>query len=159
MGFPKTLFFTTKIFFAKAYLFLSFFFFFFFFKFKILLFRQNKSYDQKIQRQCTLGSYLKICRRNCHKNQHLLFFDDFGKIFDFLPNLDVFEGHLWNFEIVGNRQTQKKFFLETDKFMEIMFNILKYASECQIDAIFAIKSDWLLGTKSQSILSNDYRFL
>jgi len=29
--------------------------------------------------------------------------------------------------------------------MEIMFNILKYASECQIDAIFAIKSDWLLG--------------
>ena len=75
---------------------------------------------------------------NCHKNQHLLFFDDFGKIFDFLPNLDVFEGHLWNFEIVGNRQTQKNF-LETDKLMEITFHILKYASECQIDTIFVIK--------------------
>ena len=34
---------------------------------------------------------------------------------------------------------KKNFFLETDKLMEIMFNILKYASECQIDAIFAIK--------------------
>ena len=52
----------------------------------------------------------------------------------------------------GKQTNSKKiFFLETDKFMEIMFNILKYASECQIDAIFVIKIFWLLGTKSQKI--------
>jgi len=79
-----------------------------------------------------------------------LIFDDFGKKFDFPPNLGVFEGNLWVFKIVGNRQTAKKNFFQVEKFMEIMFNILKYASECQIDAIFAIKIFWLLGTRSQS---------
>ena len=38
----------------------------------------------------------------------LLIFDDFGKIFDFLPNLGFFEAHLYSFKIVGNRQTQKQ---------------------------------------------------
>ena len=46
--------------------------FFFFFEFKILSFRQKEFYHHKIHRQCILESKLKICRRNCHKNQHLL---------------------------------------------------------------------------------------
>ena len=77
----------------------------FFFEFKILSFRQKDSENHKILRQNTLESKLKICRRNCHKNQHLLIFDDFGKIFDFGQ---FFEAHLWGFKIVGNRQTHIK---------------------------------------------------
>ena len=50
---------------------------------KIFLFPQKESYHHKIHRQCTLGSKLKICWRICHKNQHLLIFDDFGKIWGF----------------------------------------------------------------------------
>ena len=78
---------------------------FFFFKFKILWYCIQSSDNHKIHRQCTLGSKLKICQRNCHKNQHLFIFDDFGKNFDFWPNLEFY---LWGFKIVGNRQTQKK---------------------------------------------------
>ena len=58
---------------------------------------------------------LKICRRNLKKNQFLLIFDDFGKKFDFSPNLGVFEGNLWVFKMVGNRQTQKKDFFSSKK--------------------------------------------
>ena len=47
--------------------------------------------------------------RICQKKQHLMIFDDFGKIFDFWPNLGFFETNLWVFQIFGNRQTQKKF--------------------------------------------------
>ena len=32
--------------------------------------------------------------------------------------------------------------------MENMFDILKYASECQIDAIFVIKKNYAFGTKA-----------
>ena len=40
----------------------------------------------------------------------LLIFDDFGKKFDFFPNLGVSEGNLWVFKMVEKRQTQKIFF-------------------------------------------------
>ena len=80
----------------------------------------------------------------------MLIFDDFGKKFDFPPNLGVFEGNLWVFQMVGNRQTQKKFFFQVEKFMENMFDILKYASECQIDAIFVIKKKLCFWDKSIS---------
>ena len=43
--------------------------FFFFSEFKILSFRQKESDNHKIDRQYTLGSKLRIRRRNCHKNQ------------------------------------------------------------------------------------------
>ena len=110
-----------------------------FFLFKISYFCQKQSYDLKNHTQCTSGGTLKNCRRNLKKNQFLLIFDDFGKKFDFSPNLGVFEGNLWVFKMVGNRQTQKKFFFQVKKFTENMFDILKYASKCQIDAIFVIK--------------------
>ena len=56
-------------------------------------------------------------------------------------SLNVFEGHLWNFEIVGNKQTQKIVFLKQKNSWKLysIINNLKYASVCQIDAIFAIK--------------------
>ena len=102
--------------------------FFFFFKFKILWYCTQWSDNHiKIHRQCTLASKLKICRRNCHKNQHLLIFDDFGKIFDFWPNLEFFEAYLWVFKTVGNRQTQKNFFYQVEKSIQITIHILKYA--------------------------------
>ena len=46
------------------------------------------------------------------------------------------------YRILKSWETDKlknKFFLETDKLVKIMFNFLKYASECQMDAIFSIK--------------------
>jgi len=55
---------------------------------------------------------------------------------------------------VGNRQTPKKNFFQVDKFMQIMFKILTYASECQIDAIFAIKSFWVLGKKPEDVTTD-----
>ena len=109
------------------------------FFFQNLIFLPKKWYDLKNHTQGTSGGTLKICRRNLKKNQFLLIFDDFGKKFDFPPNLGVFEGNLWVFKMVGNRQTQKKFFFQVKKFTENMFDILKYASKCQIDAIFVIK--------------------
>ena len=45
----------------------------------ILFYFKNEFYDHKIRRQGTLGSQRKICCRICHKNQHLLIYDDFGK--------------------------------------------------------------------------------
>ena len=52
----------------------------FFFKFKILSFREQDSYHHKIHRKYTLESKLKICRRDCYKNQPICwFFYDFGK--------------------------------------------------------------------------------
>ena len=93
------------------------------------------------------------------KNQFLLIFDDFGEKLHFWPNFWICEEHCWGHKIVGNRQTQKKIFFQVEKFMENMFDILKYASECQIDAIFVIKICWLLGTKSQKILPWIYRSL
>ena len=71
-----------------------------------------------------------------------------AKKIDFPPNLGVFEGNLWVFQMVGNRQTQKKIFFQAEKFMENMFDILKYASECQIDAIFVIKKKSSFVTQS-----------
>ena len=88
----------------------------FFFKFKIVSFSQKQSYNHKIYRHYTFGSKLKICQRNCHKNQHLWIFDDFGKNnFDFLPNLRFCEVYLRGFKIVGNRQTQKILFSPSRK--------------------------------------------
>ena len=49
------------------------------------------------QTVCILGSKLKICGRNCHKNQHLLIFDDFGKFFWFLAKFGVFQGSFVGF--------------------------------------------------------------
>ena len=141
-------------FFLKRKCFL-FFFFQKFFLFKISYFCQKKSYDLKNHTQGTSGGTLKICRRNLKKNQFLLIFDDFVKNFIF----DQIFGFVGN--IVGviksweTDKLKKKIFFQVEKFMENMSDILKYASECQIDAIFVIKSDWLLNTKSQSILSND----
>ena len=51
----------------------------FFFQFKIFSYLQNEFCDNKICRQGTLGSQLKIFNRLCHKTQHLLIFDDFGQ--------------------------------------------------------------------------------
>ena len=51
----------------------------FFFQFKIFFYLQNEFCGNKICRQGTLGSQLKICNRICHKTQHLLIFDDFGQ--------------------------------------------------------------------------------
>lgn len=56
---------------------------FFFFKFKILWYRTKWSDKHKIHRKCTLGSKLKIWRRNCHKKQDLLIFDDLAKFLIF----------------------------------------------------------------------------
>ena len=76
------------------------------------------------------------------KNQHLLIFGDFGKIFDFLPDFGDLKS--W-----GNRQTQKKivFFQQVEKCMTVHNDsyILKNASKYQMDAIFAIKIFWLFG--------------
>ena len=58
---------------------------------------------------------------NCHKNQHLLNFDDFGKIFNFWPNLEFCEDHLWVFKIVGNKQTQKTFFIKKTNACRLRF--------------------------------------
>ena len=77
----------------------------------------------------------------------------FDQIFGFVGNI---VGIIKSWE---TDKLKKKIFFQVEKFMENMSDILKYASECQIDAIFVIKSDWLLNTKSQSILSNDYKFL
>ena len=109
------------------------------FMIKISYFCQHQSYDLKNHTQGTSGGTLKICRRNLKKNRFLLIFDDFGKKFDTSPNLGVFEGNLWVPKMVGNRQTQKKIFFQVKKLTENMFDILKYASKCQIDAIFVIK--------------------
>ena len=92
-----------------------FFFFQKFFLFKISYFCQKKSYELKNYTQGTSGGTLKICRWNLKKNQFLLIFDDFSKKFDFPPNLGVFEGNLWVFKMVGNRQTQKKIFFSSKK--------------------------------------------
>ena len=43
---------------------------------------------------------------------------------------------------------KKKVFFQVEKFMENMFDILKYASECQIDAIFVIKKKGSFVTQS-----------
>ena len=123
------------------------------------IFVKKKSYDLKNHTQGTSGGTLKICRRNLKKNQFLLIFDDFGEKLHFWPNFWICGEHCWGHKIVGNRQTQKKFFFQVEKFMENMFDILKYASECQIDAIFVIKIFWLLGTKSQKMLPRIYRSL
>ena len=71
--------------------------FFFFFEVKIFSFRQKESYHHKIHRQYTLGLKQKICPRNCHKNHHLLIFDDCGKIFDFWQSLEFSEAHFFLF--------------------------------------------------------------
>ena len=79
-----------------------------------------------------------------------MFYDDFGKIDDFLPNFRfsrVIYGFLKSWE---TDKLKKNKIHETDKLMEITFNILKYASECQIDAIFRVKGVSLLGTKSET---------
>ena len=74
--------FRRRFFFAAFFFFwfkISFFFTCFFFQFKIFFYLQNEFCDNKICRQGTLGSQLKICSRICHKTQHLLIFDDFGQ--------------------------------------------------------------------------------
>ena len=61
----------------------------FFFEFKILSFRQKETDKHKIRRQYALELKLKICQKNCQKKQqYLLIFDDFGKIFNFLGKED-----------------------------------------------------------------------
>ena len=78
--FQETIFFCAFWCFFLCFWFKKFFFFkCFFFKFKIFFFTQKQSYNHKIRRQGTLGSQRKICCRICHKNQHLLIYDDFGK--------------------------------------------------------------------------------
>ena len=49
----------------------------------------------------------------------------------------------------GKQTNSKKIFFQVEKFMEIMFHILKNASECQMGVIFAIKNFLLLGPKSR----------
>ena len=86
-----------------------------------------------------LSMELSYIYRYIYTNQYLLFYDDFGKIDDFLPNFRfsrVIYGFLKSWE---TDKLKKNIFLETDKLMKIMSNILKYASEYQIDAIFSIK--------------------
>ena len=129
------------------------------FLFKISYFCQKKLYDLKNHTHGTSGGTLKICRRNLKKINFLLIFDDFGEKLHFWPNFWICGEHCWGHKIVGNRQTQKKFFFQVEKFMENMSDILKYASECQIDAIFVIKIFWLLGTKSQKMFPWIYRSL
>jgi len=88
-----------------------------------------------------------------------LFYDNFGKIDDFLPN---FRFSRVIYEILKSWKTDKlkqNKIHETDKLMEITFHILKNASECQIDAIFRVKGVWLWGTQSQTVLPRIYRFL
>ena len=51
-----------------------------------------------------------MCRRNCHKKQHLLIFDNFGKIFDFCQ--------IWGFPSLIFRFLK---LWETDKLKQIFF--------------------------------------
>ena len=85
---------------------------FFFSNSKLSHFPQKQSYNHKIYRQYTLGSKLKMCRKKLLQKPTfiLLSFDDFGKNFNFLPNLGFFGAYLRGFTIVGNRQTLKKFY-------------------------------------------------
>jgi hypothetical protein len=78
------------------------------FIFKISTFPQNEPYGHKIHRQDTLGSQIKMCGRICHKNQHLLTFDNFGKIGDLPPKFAFYECHFLVHKILGKRQNQDK---------------------------------------------------
>ena len=134
-------------------LFLSFF---CFVKFKISSFPQKELYNHKMYRQCTLGSKQQICRRICDKNQYLLIFDNFWKNLWFSVKFSFFEAHFWNFKIVGNEQTQKKYFHLIEKFMEIKFHILNNAPYWEMDALFIVKGVSLWGTQRETVLPQIY---
>ena len=93
--------------------------------------------------------YLKSSRMIFFKNQHLLFYDDFGKIDDFLPNFRFSRVICRFLKSWKTDKLKKNIFLETDKLIKIIFNILKYALECQINAIFRVKFFWLLGQEAR----------
>ena len=87
------------------------------FIFNMVQFPQKLSYESEIHRKDTLGSKSENCRRNHHKNQHLLILWDFGKSFDFSLNL-CFMRLICEFVlIVGNRQTEKIKMILHKKFM------------------------------------------
>ena len=54
------------------------------------------------------------------KNQHLLIFDDFGNIFDFLTNLMFFEAYLWVFLCETDKLQKKNL---SDKKMHVDYDI------------------------------------
>ena len=87
------------------------------FIFNMVQFPQKLSYESEIHRKDTLGSKSENCRRNHHKNQHLLILWDFGKFFDFPLNLCFMRLICEFFLIVGNRQTEKIKMILHKKFM------------------------------------------
>ena len=103
-----------------------------------LIFCQKKSYDLKNHTQGTSGGTLKICRRNLKKINFCDFWWFWWKT-SFLTKFWDLWGTLLGFKMVGNRQTQKKKFFSGKKIHGEHVWYLKYASKCQIDAIFVIK--------------------
>ena len=127
--------------------------FFFFFKFKISQFAQKESYNHKIDRQGTLGFKLQKSHRICRKTQHLLIFDDFGKICDFPPN---FRFSRLIFEILKFWETDKlknKYFHLIEKFMEIIFHILNNVQYSEMDEICVVKPVSLWGTQRETVFT------
>ena len=52
------------------------------------------------------------------------------------------EGHFWNFEMMGNRQSQKKILKNCRKNHVLRIYILKYVLRWKMDVIFVIKVWW-----------------
>ena len=69
------------------------------------------------------------------------FFMIFAK-FVFFCQIFFSEGHFWNFEIMGNRQTQKKILKYCRKNHVLKIYILKYVLKWKMDVIFVIKVAW-----------------
>ena len=62
--------------------------------------------------------------------------------FVFFCQIVLSEGHFWNFEIMGNRQSQKKILKTYRKNHALKIYILKYVSKWKMDVIFVIKVAW-----------------
>ena len=67
--------------------------------------------------------------------------------FVFFCQIFFSEGHFWNFEIMGNRQTQNKILKYCRKNHVLKIYILNNASKWKMDAIFIIKFLQALGLK------------
>ena len=78
-----------------------------------------------------------------------LFLDFFMILAKFVFFCQIFssEGHFWNFEMVGNRQTHKKILKNCRKRHLLKTYLLKYVLKWKMDEIFIIKFCTLLDQK------------
>ena len=98
----------------------------FFVIFKMLYFFQKLICFLILYTGSTLDVCLEISRWNFYENQHLLFYSDFTKISRFLG---FYEGHIFSFVGLGNRQTTFKF-LKTSR--KVFGDIFSYPKERNI---------------------------